>query len=472
MLWTECPLGRAGCDVVLEWLHHTYWSRQLGNDLVGECADEEREELLSADTEMGTDSSLEEAEKSQSPGNQKHQELHEKVTDVLVSYKTQQIGVLQQLQDVEETCKVWCSSSSEVEWIVAQMKDLLQENREIVAGALLGSGFLLPTAEELQILNINYRETKEWDFRIPQTFLRFWQPLLKGLHSKGFTQTLLENMFRELKQHTQGPALRSWYLISWITEILKANMQAKKKPKNSSRKRRSSSKLFLRRVPLQWLKLLDTCLEAPCGASPHLLHLLLSGMEPPLPAETQEKLLYLTSIYTQEDSALLSPNCATDLRKQPIYTVESLQRRARPSGGVRGPDRRAGKQEALSTDRAEGVEEEMETQPGPRLEPCQPESAVALAEKRVALQGATWQVSSEDVKWKNLPLGKVPGQTDDPDDMLVENYTMMSALDQLVNGDQENFPSTSTSEWSSSATEGLLWTQSDLQKLKDGLQLY
>ncbi|NWQ80427.1 LAS1L protein, partial [Columbina picui] len=37
-------LCRRGCDVVLEWLRKTYWSRQLGNNLCEESQDEDEDE--------------------------------------------------------------------------------------------------------------------------------------------------------------------------------------------------------------------------------------------------------------------------------------------------------------------------------------------------------------------------------------------------------------------------------------------
>uniref|UniRef100_A0A2D4LTQ9 Uncharacterized protein n=1 Tax=Micrurus spixii TaxID=129469 RepID=A0A2D4LTQ9_9SAUR len=88
--------------------------------------------------------------------------------------------------------------------------------------------------------------------------------------------------------------------------------------------KQSCLRLFHRHISLQWLKLLRDCLDAPCWASPHLLHLILLSMEPPLPAEAQEKLLYLTSIYTQEDGAFPTSGSTVDVCKPPIHTVESL----------------------------------------------------------------------------------------------------------------------------------------------------
>lgn len=38
----------------------------------------------------------------------------------------------------------------------------------------------------------------------------------------------------------------------------------------------------------------------------------------------------------------------------------------------------------------------------------------------------------DEVQWKDFPLGKLPGQTDDPDGLMLDNYSMMSLLDQPV----------------------------------------
>lgn len=59
-----------------------------------------------------------------------------------------------------------------------------------------------------------------WQFKIPQTFYCFWQPLLTGLLSRSFTQILIEKMFMELKECSDSSELRPQFLISWISEML------------------------------------------------------------------------------------------------------------------------------------------------------------------------------------------------------------------------------------------------------------
>lgn len=59
-----------------------------------------------------------------------------------------------------------------------------------------------------------------WQFKIPQTFYCFWQPLLTGLLSRSFTQILIEKMFMELKECSDSSELRPQFLINWISEML------------------------------------------------------------------------------------------------------------------------------------------------------------------------------------------------------------------------------------------------------------
>uniref|UniRef100_A0A8C3EIA2 LAS1 like ribosome biosis factor n=1 Tax=Corvus moneduloides TaxID=1196302 RepID=A0A8C3EIA2_CORMO len=155
-------LCRKGCDVVLDWLRKMYWSRQLGNNLCEESEDEDEEEEqgeVEANAELDSDGW--EIQTPQHEARQKHKEFHEKVRDVLISYKNEQFRVMQTMQSVSKSRELWSDSSSEVDWILAQIKDLMQENRETVAEALLSDGFLIPKMDCLKMLNIKYEANKE-----------------------------------------------------------------------------------------------------------------------------------------------------------------------------------------------------------------------------------------------------------------------------------------------------------------------
>uniref|UniRef100_A0A8B9P7K7 LAS1 like ribosome biogenesis factor n=1 Tax=Apteryx owenii TaxID=8824 RepID=A0A8B9P7K7_APTOW len=472
----QLALCRKGCDVVLDWLRKTYWSRQLGNNLCEESEEEDEQEETEANTEM--DSDTWEIQTPQHEACQKHKEFHEKVRDVLVSYKNEQFRVMQTVQSVSKSRELWSDSSSEVDWILAQIKDLMQENRETVAEVLLSDGFLIPTVECLKMLNIKYEANKEiLQFKIPQTFYCFWRPLLTGLLSRSFTQTLIEKMFTELKECSDSSELRPQFLINWISEMLTSIARV-----NAGKKRRRCNKriyvkeLFLHKVPLQWMRLTDNCLEAPCWATPHLLQLILTSMKPRLPRSSRKNLLYLTSVYTEGGGPLSSPGLSSDCSEQPIYTIESLQWRARQESQAKSHEPTVERQEGVlgrhdGEEEVEEEEEEMVTETNPLEGLAYSDNMLAIAEKRAVLQGSAWQIIADEVQWKDFPIGKLPGQTDDPDGLMLDNYSMMSLLDQPAR-DEWKSPTTNSAELNIPVTGGLLWTQNDFHKIKSGLQLF
>ncbi|XP_062440811.1 ribosomal biogenesis protein LAS1L isoform X2 [Rhea pennata] len=433
----QLALCRKGCDVVLDWLRKTYWSRQLGNNLCEESEEEDEQEETEANIEV--DSDAWEIQTPQHEACQKHKEFHEKVRDVLVCYKNEQFRVMQSVQSVSKSRELWSDSSSEVDWILAQIKDLMQENRETVAEALLSDGFLIPTVECLKMLNIKYEANKEiLQFKIPQTFYCFWRPLLTGLLSRSFTQTLIEKMFTELKECSDSSELRPQFLINWISEMLTSIARV-----NAGKKRRRCNKrifvkeLFLQKVPLQWIRLTDNCLEAPCWATPHLLQLILTSMKPRLPRSSRKNLLYLTSVYTEGGGPLSSPGCSSDCSEQPIYTIESLQWKAKQESQTKNHEQTIERQDDVlgrrdGEEEVEEEEEEMVTEANPLEGLAHSDNMLAIAEKRAVLQGSAWQIIEDEVQWKDFPIGKLPGQTDDPDSLMLDNYSMMSLLDQPV----------------------------------------
>ncbi|NXS34074.1 LAS1L protein, partial [Pomatostomus ruficeps] len=199
-------------------------------------------------------------------------------------------------------------------------------------------------------------------------------------------------------------------------------------------------------------------------------------MRPRLPRSSRKNLLYLASIYTEGGAPLSSPGLSSDGSEQPIYTIESLQWRARQENQVKNQGQTVEKQEDVP-ERDDGVEEveeeeeEMVTETNPLEGLAHSGNLVAIAEKRAALQGSAWQITADEVRWKDFPLGKLPGQTDDPDGLMVDNYSMMSLLDQPVRDEWKSL-NTNSAELNNPVTGGLLWTQNDFHKIKSGLQLF
>ncbi|NWR35659.1 LAS1L protein, partial [Tachuris rubrigastra] len=199
-------------------------------------------------------------------------------------------------------------------------------------------------------------------------------------------------------------------------------------------------------------------------------------MRPRLSRTSRKNLLYLASIYTEGGAPLSSPGLSSDSSEHPVYTIESLQWRVRQENQVKNQGQTVEKEDDVlerddDVEEVEEEEEEMVTETNPLEGLAHPGNMAAVAERRAALQGSAWQITADEVQWKDFPLGKLPGQTDDPDGLMLDNYSMMSLLDQPVR-DEWKFLHTNSAELKIPGTGGLLWTQNDFHKIKSGLQLF
>ncbi|XP_033705019.1 ribosomal biogenesis protein LAS1L isoform X9 [Tursiops truncatus] len=450
---------RRGCYFVLDWLQKTYWCRQLENSLretweleedreetdeedqeedknivvddITEQKPEPKDEEKGAELDVKADGDSE-GNKEVDPHWQKavrHKELYERARELLVSYEEEQFKVLEKFRYLPQAIKAWNNLSPPVECILAELKGITWENREALLDAFLDDGFLIPTFEQLAALQLDY----------------------EGRNARRFSAS-------------QWEARKNW-------------------------------RLFNCSASLDWPQVVESCLGSPCWASPQLLQLIFKAMGQVLPDEEQEKLLRICSIYTQsgENNLVQEGSEASPIGKSP-YTLDSLYWSLKPAGSSSGPEGEAQqqeeqgslndakedekkKQEALEDqmEEEEGEEEEEENddqkweeeeegddddddddgddddddddddgedeeeedrmEVGPfSMEEESPtaENARLLAQKRGALEGSTWQVSSEDVRWDTFPLGRMPGQTEDPSELMLENYDTMYLLDQPV----------------------------------------
>ncbi|XP_015978895.2 ribosomal biogenesis protein LAS1L isoform X2 [Rousettus aegyptiacus] len=569
---------RRGCYFVLGWLQKTYWCRQLENSLRETWElEEDKEETDEDDQEEekntvvdditkkrpepkdeGKDAELDARADGDSKDNKevdarlekarRHKELYERARELLVSYEEEQFKVLEKFRHLPPAIKAWNNLSPPVECILAELKGITWENREAVLDAFLDDGFLIPTFEQLAALQIEYEENMDFnDVLVPKPFSQFWQPLLRGLHSQTFTQSLLERMLSELPA-LGNSGIRPTYILRWTVELIVANAKTGRNARRFSAHQweaRKSWRLFNCSASLDWPQVVESCLGSPCWASPQLLQLIFKAMEQVLPNEEQEKLLRICSIYTQsgKNSLVQEGSEASPIGKS-AYTLDSLYWSFKPADSSSVPEGEAQQQEekgslndvkkdekeekeVMEDQVEEGEEEEeeenndwkkweeekgeddddededdedeeeeeeeedrMQVEPFSTVEESPAaENVSLLAQKRGALQGSAWQVSSEDVRWDTFPLGRMPGQTEDPAELMLENYETMYLLDQPVLEQRLEPPTckmgtlglscglgsvncSGNCSNSSSNLEGLLWSQGQLHGLKTGLQLF
>ncbi|XP_055294479.1 ribosomal biogenesis protein LAS1L isoform X4 [Moschus berezovskii] len=462
----------------------------------------------------------------------RHKQLYERARELLVSYEEEQFKVLEKYRHLPQAIKAWNNLSPPVECIMAELKGITFENREAVLDAFLDDGFLIPTFEQLAALQIEYEENLDLDdIVVPKPFSQFWQPLLRGLHSQTFTQALLERMLSELPA-LGNTGIRPSYILRWTTELIVANTKTGRNARRFSASQweaRKNWRLFNCSASLDWPQVVESCLGSPCWASPQLLQLIFKAMGQFLPDEEQEKLLRICSIYTQSGENLVQEGSeASPIGKSP-YTVDNLYLILKPAGSSSGPEGEAQQQEEQGSlndvkedekenkeaveDQVEEDEEEEEEndhqkweeeeeddgdddnddddedeeedrmEVGPfsaEEESPTAENARLLAQKRGALQDSAWQVSS-DVRWDTFPLGRMPGQTEDPAELMLENYDTMYLLDQPVLEQRLEPPACKTGALGLSCSSGsndsgnldqLLWSQEELHMLKTCVQLF
>ncbi|XP_074537918.1 ribosomal biogenesis protein LAS1L [Halichoeres trimaculatus] len=432
---------RKGCKVVLDWLQQEYWSRQLGGGANVDWDSQSDGEDEEMDLKRQEDELIE---------RQREMEAYKSARELLISYEKEQFQASEGSKE-DLRGNMWPAPLADMSWILAEIKQFALESSELLMDVLLEDGFLVPTPEQLDILGCDSSDSHSLtEPRIPQTFLRFWLPLLKVLNSQSFIHLLLEKLFVELKQlTTEQNNHRAFYISAWISELILCNSNKFEYhfETKTQKKARMKDRIFVNRIHLRWQQLLSACLDAPCTSTPHLLQLILDDMEHPLPLETRQRLVQLCSIYTQPAHLELHHPLQ---QKQPIYTLESLheklQHSRHHSRSTAAPERSESSQEHKLPD--------------------------VLVEKAKLLRGSPWQVCVDKVLWKNFPLGKVPGQSDDPSCLMVENHTTMTVFDQPVELENSSTHSVPGVSAPLRTVEGLLWSHSDVNKLKSGLQLF
>lgn len=434
-----------GCKVVLEWLQQEYWSRQLGggphegweSQLEGE---DEEIGLMQRDDELIV--------------RQKEMEAYKNARELLISFEKEQYQAFDRLPEDKE--RNLCQAPlADMSWLLGEIKQFALESSGLLIDVLLEDGFLVPTVEQLGTLGCDiYNSACLTEPRLPQTFLRFWLPLLKMLNSPAFIHLLLEKLFLDLKLLAKEPSnYRAFYICAWISEVILCNSKKFDYHFETKvqKKARMRDRIFVNRIQLRWQQLLSACLDAPCTSTPHLLELILEDMEHPLPLETRHRLLQLCAIYTQ--TAHSEIGSSLDNKQQPVYTLESLHEKLQHSRRYSHPCR-----PPPDTDRSESSQEN--------------KWADVQAEKAKLLRGSPWQVCTDKVLWKNYPLGKLPGQSDDPSCLMVENYSTMTVFDQPVELECNARQSAPGVMAPLRTADGLLWNNSDINKIKSGLQLF
>lgn len=441
---------RKGCGFVLDWLHQEYWSRQMGNQLT--------EDWNSSSDDEGEDDVVKRHE-GDLLSRQREIEAHKKIRELFISYEREQFQTYEELAKHGGQGGAWPDASADLSWILTQIKHFATESRDVLVDVLLQDGFLIPTTEQLESLDVDPSEDSVDVFSpsLPRVFFHFWLPLLRVLNSSGFINMILDKLFSELSNEPSTP--RMYYIASWISEIILCN--SKTETKAHRKQKVSKERIFVNRLHFRWHSLISACVNAPCPATPFLLRQILNDMDKPLPPDAQKNLLQLCSIYTQGYHC--DPSAGPSDPAEPVYTLQNLQERLK-SNTSQNRDVHSANHTAKTTQipPTEELQEKLSTE--------------TVQERNSALQGSAWTVCTDKVPWKHYPLGKVPGQPEDPSCLVVESFSTFTVFDQQVELDQlpqqHGNRSVPIQSRGASGSDGLLWTHSDMSKLKAGLTLF
>ncbi|EDL14227.1 LAS1-like (S. cerevisiae), isoform CRA_c [Mus musculus] len=525
----EC---RRGCYFVLNWLQKTYWSRQLEGSLKetweldedqldAEDPEEEEREIIADDVleeipepqDDDKDEELAVEDDANTKGNEevashpepssRHKELYEKARELLVSYEEEQFKVLEKHRHLLQAIKVWNNLSPRVQCILEELKSISWENRE----------------------NIDLNEVL-----VPKPFSQFWQPLLRGLHSQTFTQALLERMFSELST-VGSTGIRPTYILRWTVELIVANTKTVFKamgqvlPDEEQEKLLRVCSIYTQNGENGLAKAIEGSSSSSTGKAPYTLDTLHEDLQPPgtnceseesiqqkeqgnlkdvkqeEKKENEEEEKEEEEMEEEEEEEEEEKEEEEEEQEQEEHQEEEQEEEEEEENQKVFQDQmEADVEESDDVEEEEEVDDEEEDEDDDydddEEEDRMEVGAFSLAQgssvfentrttsrKREALQGSAWQ----DVRWGTFPLGRLPGQTEDPAELMLDNYDTMYLLDQPVIEHrlepQKSKSSTlslccggsntnSSSSSSSGNMEGLLWNQGQMHGLKAGLQLF
>ncbi|XP_033636114.1 ribosomal biogenesis protein LAS1L-like [Asterias rubens] len=271
------------------------------------------------------------------------------------------------------------------------------EARYLVIPLLLQDGYLVPTTEQLEALNIYQGVSTIGNITmIHKGLCRFWKPLVLLLDSLGFTPLLLQCIVKELGRFRLVGAKPAQYLMGWALQIIMAGT-------TDRRPFREYSMLYRNILKLPWNEVYEDCIRCPNAFTLRLLKFILPNVVPKPSEQTQTKVKHLLSVYcnaleTQQPASLTSEDGTKALR---IYTSEDILETV---GENLSQGNKSSESSLVVEEKMEGVEE----------------SYVETGVLKEQDGFKPWSLSTAEVNWSKCPIGSIPGQPDDPNFLLLD----------------------------------------------------
>ncbi|XP_048653147.1 ribosomal biogenesis protein LAS1L isoform X7 [Marmota marmota marmota] len=478
---------RRGCYFVLDWLQKTFWCHQLENSLREtweleedkmETEEEDQEEEKNTaddikeqkpepqddgkgaelDVRADGDSKVSEEVDAHLAKALRHKELYERARDLLVSYEEEQFKVLEKFRHLPQAIKAWNKLSPCVEGILAELKGISWENRNAVLDAFLDDGFLIPTFEQLAALQIEYEgknarrfSTRQWEAR------RSWR-LFNCSASLDWPQVV--------ESCLGSPCWASPQLLQLVFKAMGQVL-----PDGEQEKLLRICSIYTQNGENSQVK--EGSEAPPCVKSPYTLDSLYWGLKPAgsnccsegkaqqqgeqgshndINQEEKEEKKVLQDQMEEDDEE----DDDDDLEDEEGIEDDDEDGDEDDDDGDDDDDDDDDDDEDDEDEEEDEDEDRMEVGPFSTVQESPTvENARLLVQKRGALQGSAWQVSSEDVRWDTFPLGRMPGQTEDPAELMLDNYDTMYLLDQPVLDQRLEPPTGKAGHFGSKACAGL-----------------
>ncbi|XP_014786086.1 ribosomal biogenesis protein LAS1L [Octopus bimaculoides] len=184
------------------------------------------------------------------------------------------------------------------------MRMILNETNPEFLSILLEEGYLIPSAEQLEALDISPAELQSQNgLWLPDSLVQFWKPILLLLHTMKFTPVVVKNLMVMVCANN-SESLSARLTAGWLMAILFSVNQA-------NQMKDDQNSLYNTPCTLPWKSLVEQALKVPTKYPLHLALWLLTECEGHFQEKQQNHLLELINIYLSQNltnSSLDIPN--------------------------------------------------------------------------------------------------------------------------------------------------------------------
>jgi hypothetical protein len=318
------PMLIHAAKTAMEWLRSNYWEAQQQGKAGNHGAQRNKSKLMNS------------------------------IENLLIQYMQAQYHVCQGDEDGDETISLLLD---ELCGLMSDRDGLL----DIAVELLCQEGFMIPTDEQFQSLNLSHSEllaTETCD--IPKPLVLLWQPLLTSLNRMGFCVTLLEHL---ANMDTVEGSLLEHLVNGWVYHILNTYGVTEEIPGEHRQ-------LHVHDVIL---KLLDK----PNKYTTQSLQLAFQ-LDHHFTSSQQKELTNLIQVVLND--ATLDLNCNT-INNEKIYSAKDF---------------------LVSSPKKQKSDETKES-----INSCMDVETEVLTDRKRVCEG--WQLADESIAWSRYPIGSCPG---------------------------------------------------------------